>query len=150
MYQDPAGTLDDPDHASLERYRSLFAEEATTPESIEAQLQQLADAGQRLRASPASGIFRESRTFGFEAVDADTVRFRACSLRDIETVDANDVVVSQLAEVEQGDGEALRENGVWRFYGVSPDPDGPVPLTPGTAASGFCDTVAASTGEASS
>lgn len=150
MYQDPAGTIDDPDQADLEHYRSLFTDGAETPAGVEAQLRNLAEAGQRLRASPVSGVYRETKVFGFRAVDPETVRFRVCSLRDQETVDAAGAVVSQVAEVVQGDGEARRESGVWLFYGVDPDDDGPLALTPGAVNSGFCDTVAATAGEPAS
>ena len=150
MYQDPAGTIDDPGQGNLERYRSLFTDGAETPAGVEAQVRNLAQAGQRLRASPASGVYRETRVYGFNAVDPETVRFRVCSLRDQETVDSAGTVISQVAEVVQGDGEARRENGVWLFYGVDPDDDGPLTLAPGQANSGFCDTVATAAGETTS
>jgi hypothetical protein len=143
MYQDPAGTVEDPEQEDLERYHSLFAEGAETPDLVEEGIRTLAADGLRLRASPATGVFRETRVYSPQVVDADTVRFRVCALRDIETVDSAGNVVNQRAEVEQGVGEARREGGVWRFFGVSPADTGPLPLTPGAVNSGLCDTVAA-------
>jgi hypothetical protein len=141
MYEDPRAALDDPDNDDLERYRALFAEGATTPDATETRLRSMADAGQHMQPAQ-SGVFQQASAYGFLAVDADTVDFRACVLLDQETVDTDGNVVAREAAAVVGRGEARREGGRWRFVGVEPDAGGVTTLEPGQANPGYCDIVA--------
>ncbi len=141
MYEDPPAALDDPGNDDLERYRELFAAGAETPDQTEQRLRDMADAGQHMQPAP-SGVFQQASAYGFSAVDADTVSFRACVLLDQETVDADGNVVARDASAVLGQGEARREGGRWRFVGVVPDPQGLVTLDPGHANPEYCDIVA--------
>jgi hypothetical protein len=141
MYEDPQAALDDPANDDLERYRELFAAGAETPGQTEQRLRDMAAAGQHLRPA-RTGVFQMARAFGFSAIDADSVTFRACLLLDQETVDAAGDVVARDAGAVLGRGEARREGGRWRFVGVVPDAGGLVTLDPGQANPGYCDIVA--------
>lgn len=139
LFQDPS-VIEDPDNEGLAQLRELYTDDSPTPEGVEAQLRDLADEEQRLRPAE-SGVFRDLGVYNLAAVDEDTVRFRVCALEDRQRVNSAGDVVEEIARVVQGDGEARRVEGEWRFFGVNPDEDASREISPGTGARGFCDAV---------
>lgn len=145
LFQDPTAA-DDPDNPEIARLREIYTDDSTTPDQVIDQLRELAANGQRERPA-ASGVFRDLGVYQMSAIDADTVRFRVCASEDIETVDENETVVDQTAQVVQGVGEARRVNGIWRFYGIHPENDRTLPIEPGSANPGYCDALFADSEE---
>lgn len=139
LFQDPTAA-EDPDNPDIERLRELYTEDSPTPDGVLDQLSDLADKGQRWRASQ-SGVFRDLGVYEMTTLDDDKVRFRICASEDLETVDENDHVVDQRAQVTQGVGEARRVDGIWRFYGINIEDDRTLEIAPGSANPGFCDSL---------
>lgn len=139
LLQDPA-VVDEPDDDRIARLREIHTDDSPTPDGVIAQLEELAGDGLRQRPA-ASGVFSDFGVYRMTAVDEDTVRFRTCSTEDSETVDADGRVVDTRSQVTQGVGEARRVDGIWRMYGIHPEDDRTLPIEPGTAAPGFCDSL---------
>jgi hypothetical protein len=139
LLQDPTA-VEDPDNREIARLREIHTDDSPTPDGVVAQLEQLADNGQRERPAE-SGVFSDFGVYRMTAIDENTVRFRTCSTEDSVTVDASGRVVDRRAQVTQGVGEARRVDGTWRVYGIHPDPDRTLPIEPGTAQPGFCDSL---------
>jgi hypothetical protein len=139
LFQHP-DEVNNPDNQDIERLREIYTDDSPTPDGIIDQLHGLAEKGQHRRPA-ASGVFRDLGVYQFTRLDDDKVRFRVCASEDQETVDANDKVVDQRAQVVQGVGEARRVDGEWRFYGINLEEDRTLPIQPGTANPGFCDSL---------
>lgn len=140
LFKDPSA-IDFPDDPELERLRGFYTPDSGVPAGVIDQLQGLAEADQHLQPSSVSGVFREMRVVGLEAVDPNTIRFRFCANQDRETVDRDGNVVSQRAEVTQGTGEARRVEGVWLIHQMDRDAATSLPVQPGQATPGICDTL---------
>jgi len=126
LYEDPAAA-GDPDNPDVERLREIFLPDSETPDQILAEVNDMADRGDRVQPGP-SGTLRTSLVHGFQAVDADTVTFNLCSTLDQDTVDTAGTVVDSLRRLAQAGGEAQRIDGVWRIS-TSPDVDASRDLT---------------------
>lgn len=146
LFRDPAA-IDDPGNDDLARLRDLYVVGSPVPDSIEAQLRDLAASGQRYRAA-ASGVYREVAIFDWDPpVDDDTLRFRTCSLVDTEVVDGAGQVVDRFAEIILAAAEARRIDGVWHFGGFVDDAAQRVEIVPGTARPGHCRSVTPASAE---
>jgi hypothetical protein len=139
LFQDPTA-VEDPDNPDIERLRELYTEDSPTPNGVLEQLRALAEKHQRWRAAQ-SGVFRDLGVYRMTTLNDDKVRFRICASEDLETVDENNHVVAQRAQVTQGVGEARRVDGIWRFYGINIEDDRTLEIAPGTANPGFCDSL---------
>jgi hypothetical protein len=139
LFQDPT-EVNDPDNRDVKRLREIYTDDSPTPDGVLDQLRELAEKGQHRRPAQ-SGVFRDLGVYQMTRLDDDKVRFRICASEDQETVDANDTVIEQRAQVVQGVGEARRVDGVWRFYGINLEEDRTLPIRPGSANPGFCDSL---------
>jgi hypothetical protein len=138
LLQDPA-LIDDPDDDRLDRLVELYTPDSPIPSGVEAQVHEMADAGEYRRPS-GSGIFRELTIYEWTSPpDENTLQFDTCALIDDELVDASGAVIETEARVIYAAGEARRIDGVWRFYGLSNDISRSMPFTPGSGTPGFCD-----------
>jgi hypothetical protein len=146
FWRDPS-VVDDPGNADLARYRELYTNDSPTPAAVEAGLRVMVDRGERYRQA-SNGFMREVEIYQWSpAIDEDTLRFDTCSLIDRELVGADGTVISSEARLLFVAGEAHRVGGVWRFYGLSNDMARTVPLTPGAARSGTCQSFVAAAGQ---
>jgi hypothetical protein len=137
LFQDPS-KADDEGSATVARFRELHTADSPTPDGVLAQLRALKDNGHRYRPGP-SGALRDLGVYRLTAVNDDTIQLRVCAVEDIEVVDASGTVVEARSQITQGDGEARRNAGVWRFVGIRPDETATLPIAPGSAPAGFCD-----------
>ena len=140
LMQDPA-VVDDPSDDRLARLRELYSAESPVPDELEAQLRSLAEQGRRLRPAP-SGFFRRLGIYDTTTVDETALGFYVCSVEDVEIVDAAGVVVDQRARVFQGNGAAVRVDGVWRLLAMVPIDGFSRPLPPGNVNPDLCDAAA--------
>jgi hypothetical protein len=139
LYQDPA-VVDEPENDDIARLRELYTADNPTPDGVVQNLQELSDQDRQIRAA-SSGIFRDLYLYDITATDENTVHFGFCALQDQETVDTDGNVVEHFAEVTQGEGEARREENIWRFYGLDRDDERSTEIRPGTAVAGFCESI---------
>jgi hypothetical protein len=146
FWRDPS-VIDDPNNAELARYRELYTADSPTPPAVEAGLRTMVERGERYQPA-ANGFMREVEIYQWgPATDDDTLRFDTCSLIDRELVGSDGAVVSADARLLFVGGEAHRVEGVWRFYGLSNDMSRTVPLTPGAARPGMCESFVAAAGQ---
>jgi hypothetical protein len=146
FWRDPS-VIDDPDNPDLARYRALYTADSPTPAAVEAGLRTMVERGERYQPAD-NGFMREVSIYEWTpALDEDTLRFDTCSLIDRELVGSDGAVISADARLLFVGGEAHRVDGVWRFYGLSNDMSRTVPLTPGAARSGTCESFVAAAGQ---
>ena len=141
LFQDPTVVRDDHAHGDLlARFDRMYTADSPTPAGVVAQLKTLDAKGEHYRAGP-SGRLRDVGVYRMTRIDGNQVTFRVCAVEDVETVGSGGKVVSRRSQVTQGDGWAERANGVWRFVGIDPDEHATLPIAPGSAPSGFCDSL---------
>jgi hypothetical protein len=146
FWRDPS-VIDDPNNPDLARYRELYTADSPTPPAVEAGLRTMVERGERYQPA-ANGFMREVEIYQWApATDEDTLRFDTCSLIDRELVGSDGAVISADARLLFVGGEAHRVDGVWRFYGLSNDMSRTVPLSPGAARSGTCESFVAAAGQ---
>ena len=146
FWRDPS-VIEDPNSPDLARYRQLYTDDSPTPPAVEAGLRTMVQEGERYRPT-ANGFMREVEIYQWSpATDEDTLRFDTCSLIDRQLVGADGAVISTESRLLFVGGEAHRVGGVWRFYGLSNDMSRTVPLTPGAARSGTCQSFVSAAGQ---
>lgn len=121
--------VNDPSHPDVVRLEEIYTDDSPDLDAILDQLETLADAGHNVEPGQ-SGVLSEEVAYSPTVVDDETIEFRFCAIYDNETVDDDGDVISSGAMAAMADGEARRIDGVWRFHGVSPDPDFPRELDP--------------------
>ena len=124
----------------LTRFGRIYTADSPTPAGVVAQLRTLDAEGQHYRPGP-SGRLRDVGVYRMTRIDRDEVTFRVCAVEDVEIVEASGKIVGRRSQVTQGDGWAERSGGVWRFAGIDPDETATLPIAPGSAPTGFCDTL---------
>jgi hypothetical protein len=139
LFQNPS-VVDDRHGELLTRFGEIYTPDSPTPAGVVAQLKDLNAQGRHYRAGP-SGKLRDVGVYRMTRIDGDQVAFRVCAVEDVEIVEAGGKVVGRRSQVTQGDGWAERTAGVWRFAGIDPDETATLRIAPGSAPSGFCDTL---------
>lgn len=139
LFQNPS-VVDDRHGDLLTRFGEIYTPDSPTPAGVVAQLEDLNARGRHYRAGP-SGRLRDVGVYRMTRIDGDQVTFRVCAVEDVEIVEAGGKVVGRRSQVTQGDGWAERTGGVWRFAGIDPDETATLRIAPGSAPSGFCDTL---------
>ncbi len=134
---DPSA-VSDPDNEDVARFRELYTADSPVPDGVITHLTSLAEKGHRWRPGP-SGVMRNVGVYRLVAVNDDVVQFRVCEIEDVEIVDGGGSVVERRSQIIQGDGEARRIDGAWRFYGTDLDESASLPVRPGSSPADFCD-----------
>ena len=146
FWSDPS-IIEDPGDPDLARYRELYTDDSPTPSGVEAGLRVMLDRGERYQPAD-NGFMREVEIYQWSpATDEDTLRFDTCSLIDRVLVGPDGTVISSDARLLFVGGEAHRVGGAWRFYGLNNDMSRTVPLTPGAARPGTCQSFVAAAGQ---
>ena len=146
FWRDPS-IIDDPANPDLGRHRHLYTDASPTPPAVEAGLRAMVDRGERYQPA-ANGFMREVEIYQWSpATDPDTLRFDTCSVIDRQLVGSDGALISADARLLFVGGEAHRVDGEWRFYGLANDMSRTVPLTPGAARSGTCQSFGAAAGQ---
>jgi hypothetical protein len=139
LFEDPS-VVEDGHAKLLDRFHDVYTADSPTPAGVEAQLRKLNAQGRRYRPGP-SGRLRDVGVYRMTASGADQVSFRVCAIEDMEIVNAAGKVIGRRSQVTQGDGWAERTGGIWHFAGIDPDETATLPIAPGSAPSGFCDSL---------
>lgn len=114
---DPPAVVDDPEHAVRGEFAAIFTEDSPYLADLDTLVGSFAD--QDLRVEPSgSGTAQTSQFLRATAVtDDDNIAFVWCSFDDSTQVQASTgTVVSDQVGISQGEGTAVRVDGVWKLH----------------------------------
>jgi hypothetical protein len=147
LEQDPA-RIDRSGDDSLDRLRALYSTASPAPDTIESTLRDMAARGEHTQPGP-SGTYRDLAIVRWNPpIDDDTVQFDTCAVLDHEVVGADGAVIGTVSRLVFALGEARRDAGEWRLYGLSDDTGRTTDIAPGSVAAGFCAAAADDSQEA--
>lgn len=114
---DPAAVVDDPDHPVRGVFASIFTEDSPYLADLDTLVGSYAD--QDLRVEPAGADTAQTSQLlrTTTVTDDDNVAFVWCSFDDSTQVQASTgTVVSDEVGISQGEGTAVRVDGVWKLH----------------------------------
>ena len=114
---DPPAVVDNPEHPARAEFTAIFTEDSPYLADLDTLVGSFADKGLRVEPS-ASGTAQTSQFLRTLTVtDDDNVAFVWCSFDDSTQVQASTgAVVSDEVGISQGEGTAVRVDGVWKIH----------------------------------